>query len=141
MLFLADLYNFGAQMAFFSVHMALLVLRWKNPELQRPYRAPFNIPFGKGRSLPLTAIFGALASLVSLDLSRHYESRRADRRIVLDRYGDRDVSPLPKERKDVGYGKHQSGKDPHSAVPPNPHQAYSRRPSFYDRNGNSPNSF
>lgn len=63
MLFLADLYNFGAQIAFFSVHMALLILRWNKPDLKRPYRAPLNIYFGKGRYLPLTAIIGALASL------------------------------------------------------------------------------
>lgn len=63
MLFLADLYNFGAQIAFFSAHMSLLVLRWKKPDLKRPYRAPFNIPFGKKRSLPLTAIIGAMATL------------------------------------------------------------------------------
>lgn len=63
MLFLADLYNFGAQIAFFSVHMALLILRWNKPDLKRPYRAPFNIYFGKGRYLPLTAMIGALASL------------------------------------------------------------------------------
>jgi APA family basic amino acid/polyamine antiporter len=64
MLFLADLYNFGAQIAFFSAHIALLVLRWKKPDLKRPFRAYFNIPFGKGRSLPLTAIIGALATAV-----------------------------------------------------------------------------
>ncbi|OGN65208.1 MAG: hypothetical protein A3E80_00585 [Chlamydiae bacterium RIFCSPHIGHO2_12_FULL_49_9] len=62
MLFLADLYNFGAQIAFFSTHMSLLVLRWKRPELERPFRAPFNIPLGKKRSIPLTALFGALAT-------------------------------------------------------------------------------
>lgn len=64
MLFLVDIYNFGAQMAFFSVHMALLVLRWKQPHLARPYKAPLNISFGKGRDLPLTAIIGALVSLL-----------------------------------------------------------------------------
>jgi len=63
MLFLADLYNFGAQIAFFSAHISLLVLRWKKPTLQRPFRAPFNIPLGKKRSWPLTAIIGALATL------------------------------------------------------------------------------
>ncbi len=62
MLFMADLYNFGAQIAF-SAHLSLLVLRWKRPGLARPFKAPFNIPFGKGRSLPLTAILGALATL------------------------------------------------------------------------------
>lgn len=63
MLFLADLYNFGAQIAFFSAHMALLILRWNKPELKRPYRAPLNIYVGKNRYLPLTAIIGALATL------------------------------------------------------------------------------
>ena len=62
MLLLADLYNFGAQIAFFSAHMSLLVLRCKRPTLARPYRAPLNIPLGKGRSVPLTAVFGAFAS-------------------------------------------------------------------------------
>ena len=45
-LFLADLYNFGAQIAFFFAHISLLVLRIKKPTLQRPFRAPFNIPLG-----------------------------------------------------------------------------------------------
>ncbi len=62
MLFLADLYNFGAQIAFFFAHISLLALRWKKPALQRPYKAPFNIPLGKNRSWPLTALIGALAT-------------------------------------------------------------------------------
>lgn len=62
MMFLADLYNFGAQIAFFSAHMSLLVLRWKKPDLQRPFKAPFNLPLGQGRSFPLTAIIGAVAT-------------------------------------------------------------------------------
>lgn len=66
MLFLADLYNIGAQIAFLSAHLALLVLRVKKPELPRPYKAPFNIPIGKGKSLPLTAIIGALANVIVL---------------------------------------------------------------------------
>lgn len=59
--FLADLYNFGAMIAFFSAHMSLIVLRIKKPDLARPFRAPLNIPFGKF-SLPLTAIIGALST-------------------------------------------------------------------------------
>lgn len=59
--FLADLYNFGAMVAFFSAHMSLIVLRIKQPKLHRPFRAPLNIPFGK-TSIPLTAIIGALAT-------------------------------------------------------------------------------
>lgn len=63
MLLLADLYNFGAQIAFFFAHLSLLVLRYKQPLLARPYRAPFNIPIGKGRSFPLTAVLGVFVSL------------------------------------------------------------------------------
>ncbi len=61
--FLADLYNFGAMLAFFSAHLSLIVLRFKQPELERPFRAPLNIPFGKGVTVPLTAIIGAFATL------------------------------------------------------------------------------
>lgn len=63
MLFLTDLYNFGAQIAFFSAHMSLIILRFKKPEMTRPYRAPFNIPITKKVSIPLTAVIGALATL------------------------------------------------------------------------------
>jgi APA family basic amino acid/polyamine antiporter len=65
MLFLTDLYNFGAQLAFFFVHLSLLALRIKKPDLARPYKAPWNIPIGKGRSLSLTAIIGLLATLTT----------------------------------------------------------------------------
>lgn len=59
--FLANLYNFGAMLAFLSAHLSLIVLRFKKPNLKRPFRAPLNIPLGK-YSVPLTAIVGALAT-------------------------------------------------------------------------------
>lgn len=59
--FLADLYNFGAMLAFLSAHLSLIVLRVKRPDMKRPFRAPLNIPFGK-YSIPLTAVIGALAT-------------------------------------------------------------------------------
>jgi APA family basic amino acid/polyamine antiporter len=62
MLFLADLYNFGAQIAFFFAHLSLIVLRIKNPTLQRPFKAPFNISIGKKRTIPLTAVIGTMAT-------------------------------------------------------------------------------
>ncbi|MBS0616040.1 MAG: amino acid permease [Verrucomicrobia bacterium] len=62
MQFLADLYNFGAQIAFFSTHLSLIVLRIKKPHIRRPFKAPLNIPFGRF-TLPLPAIIGALATL------------------------------------------------------------------------------
>lgn len=59
--FIADLYNFGAMIAFFFAHLALIALRIKQPHLKRPFKVPLNIPFGKF-SLPLTAIIGCIAT-------------------------------------------------------------------------------
>jgi len=63
--FLADLYNFGAMLAFFSAHLSLIIQRIKSPKRHRPFKSPLNIPIGKGRSLPFTAILGALATLAT----------------------------------------------------------------------------
>jgi len=60
--FIADLYNFGAMLAFSLAHLSLLGLRVRKPELDRPFRIPFNIPFGKAK-LPVTAIVGLLATV------------------------------------------------------------------------------
>lgn len=62
MSFLADLYNFGAQIAFFSTHMSLIVLRIKKPMMRRPFKVPLNIRI-KGYEIPVTAILGALSTL------------------------------------------------------------------------------
>ncbi len=62
MAFLADLYNFGAMLAFFFAHLSLLVLRFKRPELKRPFRVPLNIPWGK-YSIPIPAVIGCLATM------------------------------------------------------------------------------
>lgn len=61
--FLADLYNFGAMLAFFSAHVSLIALRIKQPDLVRPFRAPLNIRISKTASIPLTAVIGAMATL------------------------------------------------------------------------------
>jgi len=59
--FMADLYNFGAMLAFLSAHLSLIVLRFKKPHLERPFRAPLNISWGQ-YSIPITAVIGALAT-------------------------------------------------------------------------------
>lgn len=64
MLVLVDLYNFGAQIAFFFAHLSLLTLRIRKPDLDRPFKAPLNIPLGKGRSIPFTAVIGLIASFL-----------------------------------------------------------------------------
>ncbi len=59
--FLADLYNFGAMLAFFFAHLSLIVLRIKKPDLKRPFRIGLNIPI-RGYSIPITAVIGCLAT-------------------------------------------------------------------------------
>lgn len=59
--FLADLYNFGAMLAFFFAHLSLIVLRIRKPDLHRPFRSPLNLSI-KGYSIPLTAIIGLLST-------------------------------------------------------------------------------
>ncbi|MCB1108117.1 MAG: universal stress protein [Chlamydiia bacterium] len=57
--FLADLYNFGAMLAFCSAHLSLIMLRIKEPRCVRPFKVPLNIRF-KNKELPITALFGGV---------------------------------------------------------------------------------
>ena len=59
--FLADLYNFGAMLAFFMTHLSLIILRIKKPKASRPFKVPFNVRFGKF-SIPISAMVGALST-------------------------------------------------------------------------------
>ena len=59
--FLADLYNFGAMLAFCLAHLSLLGLRVRQPNLKRPFKIPFGLKIGQGE-LPFTAMFGLLAT-------------------------------------------------------------------------------
>jgi len=58
---LVGIYAFGALLAFTVAHASIIALRLREPDRQRPYTAPFAIPF-RGRSLPLTAALGAVLS-------------------------------------------------------------------------------
>lgn len=62
--FLADLYNFGAMLAFFMTHLSLIILRIRKPNQNRPFKIPLNIPI-KGVSIPITAVIGGLATFVT----------------------------------------------------------------------------
>lgn len=61
--FLADLYNFGAMLAFFSAHLSLIMHRIRHKDVHRPFKIPMNIRI-KGKELPITAIIGALATIL-----------------------------------------------------------------------------
>ncbi len=54
---LADLYNYGAMLSFTMTHAALIMLRKKEPELERPFRVPLSIRF-RGWEVPLPTLFG-----------------------------------------------------------------------------------
>lgn len=64
LIFLAELYTFGAMVAFFMTHLSLIILRIKNPEMKRPFKVPCNISWGKV-SIPITAILGGLGTLTT----------------------------------------------------------------------------
>jgi APA family basic amino acid/polyamine antiporter len=56
--FLASLYSFGALIAFTAAQLAVIRLRFKEPDLARPYRVPVNIRL-RGVSVPLAPLIGA----------------------------------------------------------------------------------
>jgi basic amino acid/polyamine antiporter, APA family len=74
--FLGNLYSFGAMLSFTTAHVAIVALRFKDPERHRPYRTPWRLQI-RGRELPLapivvaTGTFTAWASVLVL----HTEAR------------------------------------------------------------------
>ena len=56
---LADLYAFGAVLAYTSAHVSIIALRIKEPNLPRPFKIPLNIKV-KGKEIPVTAVLGGL---------------------------------------------------------------------------------
>jgi APA family basic amino acid/polyamine antiporter len=51
-------------LSFTTAHAAIVALRIKEPDRDRPYRAPWNIRF-RGRQVPLTAVFGGIATFAA----------------------------------------------------------------------------
>ena len=62
--FLGNLYAFGAMLSFTVAHVAVIALRLKEPEFERPYRGPGNLRV-RGRDLPLFAIFGGIGTAIA----------------------------------------------------------------------------
>jgi APA family basic amino acid/polyamine antiporter len=59
--FLGKMYAFGAMLSFTIAHLALIKLRLKEPDHERPYRSPGEVSI-RGRKVPLFAIFGGLGT-------------------------------------------------------------------------------
>jgi len=58
--FLGKIYAFGAMLSFTIAHLAVIALRVKQPDVERPYRGPGEVRIA-GRKLPLFAIAGGWA--------------------------------------------------------------------------------
>jgi basic amino acid/polyamine antiporter, APA family len=74
--FLGNLYSYGAMLSFTTAHAAIIVLRIKDPDRERPYRVGVNVRF-KGAAIPVSAVIGGIgtfAAWVSV-LALHVDAR------------------------------------------------------------------
>jgi len=62
--FLGNMYAFGAMLSFTIAHISIIVLRFKQPDAERPYRGPGNVTV-RGRDVPLFAVFGGTATALA----------------------------------------------------------------------------
>ncbi len=76
--FLASLYSFGVLIAFTAAQLAVLRLRMREPDLQRPFHARPNVSI-RGVPLPLPALVGAplTAAIWVLAMATHEGARYA----------------------------------------------------------------
>jgi APA family basic amino acid/polyamine antiporter len=58
---LGNLYSFGAMLSFTTAHVAVVALRVKDPDRERPYRMPGNVRI-RGAEIPLTAVVGGIGT-------------------------------------------------------------------------------
>jgi basic amino acid/polyamine antiporter, APA family len=61
---LGNLYSFGAMLSFTTAHVAVIALRFKDPDRERPYRMPWNVHI-RGRPIPMTAVLGAIGTFAA----------------------------------------------------------------------------
>ncbi len=62
--FLGTIYAFGAMLSFTIAHLAVIALRLKEPERERPYRGPGILRI-RGRELPLFAVVGGIGTFLA----------------------------------------------------------------------------
>jgi basic amino acid/polyamine antiporter, APA family len=61
---LAGIYAFGATLAITIAHLSIIRLRVSEPDLRRPFRIPFGVPW-RGFELPLPALAAAVLSALA----------------------------------------------------------------------------
>jgi basic amino acid/polyamine antiporter, APA family len=62
--FLGTIYAFGAMLSFTIAHLAVIALRMKQPDVERPWRGPGTLRF-RGVDWPLFAVFGGLGTAIA----------------------------------------------------------------------------
>jgi APA family basic amino acid/polyamine antiporter len=74
--FLASLYSFGVLITFAIAQAAVVRLRFTEPDLERPFRAPGNLRI-RGRSVPVAALVGIplVAGLWVASIATHQAAR------------------------------------------------------------------
>ncbi|MBI4482869.1 MAG: APC family permease, partial [Acidobacteria bacterium] len=75
---MANMYAFGAMLAYFLSATSLLALRIKEPHVPRPYRVPWNFRWGEAQ-IPILGILGVLGTgaMVAIVLWTHEIARIA----------------------------------------------------------------
>jgi APA family basic amino acid/polyamine antiporter len=58
---LGNLYSFGAMLSFTTAHAAIVALRVKEPDRERPYRTIWNVRI-RGAEIPLAAVVGGIGT-------------------------------------------------------------------------------
>ncbi|HLW95745.1 MAG TPA: universal stress protein, partial [Solirubrobacteraceae bacterium] len=61
---LGNLYSFGAMLSFTTAHAAIVALRIKDPDRERPYRMPGNVTI-RGKQIPITAVVGGIGTFAA----------------------------------------------------------------------------
>jgi len=58
---LGNLYSFGAMLSFTTAHAAIVALRVKEPDRERPYRSPWGVRI-RGSTIPMAAVIGGIGT-------------------------------------------------------------------------------
>jgi len=63
--FLGTVYAFGAMLSFTMAHASVVALRFREPDRERPYKAPWNVRV-RGVEVPMVSVLGAMGTGTSL---------------------------------------------------------------------------
>ncbi len=61
---LGNLYSFGAMLSFTTAHAAIVALRVKDPDRERPYKTPGGVRI-RGYVIPMTAVVGGIGTFAA----------------------------------------------------------------------------